>query len=201
MLVPEEHPKNPAGGPSPRPATPETPFPWQEASRLANAHASRIVRRFACQDRHLAEDIAQESLRRLSKNLARIKVSWQVLLHKIVLNSAKSHLMRESRRKKRVACAEMGADYDPPDQNPDPADQVIIDEAMARLPALLGELDEKFGSGTCAIVEFRNGGTRWAEIARIVRMSEKTCRNRNEKARVWLCKRLSLQASRGAQND
>ena len=66
---------------------------------------------------------------------------------------------------------------------------------------LLAELDREFGRGTRAIVEFRNFGMRWEEVAAAVGWCERTCRSRYQSAYEWLEQRMSPQPEKGESRD
>jgi RNA polymerase sigma factor (sigma-70 family) len=165
-------------------ATDCVPFPWDEAARVATEHARRCV---APRWSHLAEDIAQDALIRLTRNLDRVQVNWPGYLCVIVQNTAKTHLRRELTRLRALPVAP-DETSDPPDGQPGPAVQAFLNECHADLPALLGELDERFGRGTRAIVDLRSRGVPWAEIAEIVSLSERTCSTRINEATTWIAR-------------
>jgi RNA polymerase sigma factor (sigma-70 family) len=196
MQVSDDNPPPPKDPPLGTAADRES-FPWQEASDFANIQARQFLR---SRRSHMAEEVAQEALVRLSRNLARIKGDWRPYLCQIVQNRARTHLRRELTRQKALPVAR-DEGSDPLDGHPGPALQAFLNECHAELPALLDELDDRFRRGTRAIVDFRSRRIPWAEIAELVSLSERTCSSRFNEAMTWLAERLSLEVARRSQND
>jgi RNA polymerase sigma factor (sigma-70 family) len=193
MVVPDQNPTPPPGGPRPGSACAGTTFPWQAASHFAVTLALRIV---GCHRRQLAEDIAQIALLRMWRRNPEIQVTWQALLSTIVMRLAWNRLRDEKTRRRHVSL-DMEAVHAARDGEPGPPEQVGNTETMADLAALLKQLDEEFGPGTRAIVEFRAKGVPWEEIAGIVKLAARTCRNRHKSAIAWLNQRLSPTRDEG----
>lgn len=171
--------------------------PWADAARFAHRQAIRLL---DGRNPGLAEDIAQTSLLKLFQNATRIRTDWRGLLSRIVLNTARSKIKAERSRRARVA-TNMAATESAPCCSAPPSAPLLAEEAAAALASSLAKLDAAFGSGTRAIVDFRAQGVSWEEIAGIMKLADRTCRYRHEKALAYLVERLSIYDEREGQND
>jgi DNA-directed RNA polymerase specialized sigma24 family protein len=172
-------------------------IPWDEAVERAHRASLGFC---GVQRRHLAEDVAQESLRRLFLNAGRIHRGWKAMLSVIVLNVARTFLRREAARGARVRLDPAAVEAAPIEE-PSPVDQALRAEDNAVVESLLAEVDAKFGLGTRAIIEFRCEGLPWEEIVKVAQLSERACRYRYKKALAWVRERFSLEGAEGGQND
>lgn len=190
MPAPNEKPARRNSGYGPAFDAAGARIPWEEATEFAHAKARQFCgRRFG----ELAADVAQESLIRLSRHASKIRCGWKQLLSTIVVNRARTRLKQESRTTRRFSpnspiVEEACADAERPDE------QVAQWEAEGVLEVALGHLDEQFGPGTRAIVDFRaqHPPLPWGEISRIVGLADRTCRYRHESARDWLTRQFRL---------
>jgi RNA polymerase sigma factor (sigma-70 family) len=199
MQVPDDGQPPPATDPSPGAEAACAPFPWAEAIRIANGLSRRFVKCRGTRSQ-VAEDIAQESVARLSRNLERIEGDWQPYLFTIVQNVSRTYLKRDSARRRALPPQREDGD-DPSDEHPGPDVQAFVNECDAALPALMDQLDERFGRRTRAVVDLRSRGVPWAEIADIVSLCERTCSNRLNEAMAWLGKCLSLEVPRRGRHE
>lgn len=147
---------------------------WPEATRVALG----IVR-----DAHAAEDIAQESLLAVARNLAAFdnERPFRPWLHRIVVNSALDWLRTEKRQAERVPDPEVAgqrADSSPPS------------DVDAELIAALEELDPR----DRAILMLRHVlGYRSQEVGEILEMPAATVRTRAARSLNRLRKSLSTK--------
>jgi DNA-directed RNA polymerase specialized sigma24 family protein len=193
MLVPGPNSSAQPSGTAPalHPAAPT--IPAGEAFKLAHAIALRF---FGARKREIARDVAQDALLKLYSHSERIRVGWKAILPRIVLNTARSFLKAEQTYRAHVAAQPVAADTTSAG-TPAPAERMITEEELAALAARLPLLDEQFEPGTRAIVEMRMQGLSWEEITDIMRLADRTCRYRYEKAVDWLSRNLSLQTTKG----
>ena len=193
MSVPEDIPKTLAAGPGPGSASGGAELPWHEARQLAVGVATRFV---GANRRDVAEDIAQEAVLRIVKSKVPIRTTWQALLRTIVIRLVSNYRRDEATRKAHLSF-DSEAVILGQDDWPGPPEQLINAEIEAELHTLLGQLDQKFGAGTQAVVELRSQGVPWKEVVAIVELPLRTCSNRDATARQWLSQRLSLQETKG----
>lgn len=172
-------------------------IPWPDASDAAHAFARRL---FGYRDRHLAEDVAQEALMRLQPYDGRVKAGWKPLLYTILLNAGRERFSAEDAKRAKVRPDTTEAENAPADVQSVP-DLATNDERLAAIEQRLEQLDEKFGAGTRAIIDFRFQGMAWDPISHATGIPVRTCSDRYTKAMTWLCDRLSLQPAQGGRHD
>jgi len=146
--------------------------------------------------RETAEDLAQEAMLRIVRNKKPVRRSWRALVRTTISRLVWNHQRDEGTQGDHLhfdAKAAAGAR----DEWPGPLDRLIEEETEAELATFLEELDERFGVGTRAIVEFRIQGIPWDEVADLVGLPLRTCSRREAKALEWLSQRRSLQVAEG----
>jgi len=159
---------------------------WDEARKFAYDKALRICRR------ELADDVAQESVLRLFRYNGVIR-DWRALLSTIVFKTSLTALKRQKSTQARVAVDSVQTEHATASE-PTP-----IDCLMVKLLVL--ELDQRFGRGTRAIVDFRKQRFSWEEIARFVGLTDRTCRDRYQKALTWISNQLITCTSKESTHD
>jgi hypothetical protein len=133
---------------------------------------------------------------RICRNKKPIRSSWQALVRTTVTRLVWNHRRDEATRKGHVRFDSEAALL-ARDVWPGALDNLIEEETETELLALLGQLDERFGAGTRAILELRSQAVPWKEVIAIVDLPLRTCSDREARAKQWLTDRLSLHESRG----
>jgi RNA polymerase sigma-70 factor (ECF subfamily) len=152
---------------------------------LASAYYDRLYRWLyhLTRDRHLAEDLTQESLLKAFAALDRFKAgtNFRAWLFRIAYNSFVNQ--RRSASRQREA---MPADY--PDATDDPAEQAAQRESLAQLAQAIQRLPAEFRAAFLLRVEEELS---FKQIASILDLTEETARWRVFKARQKLLRHLA----------
>lgn len=182
---------------------PSVPPDAEEVALLHSAQAgdraafARIVERYwprlfrwlyhLTHDRHLAEDLAQESFLKALANLTRFRVgtNFRAWLFRIGHNALANFHRSQTRR--RGAMPE-----DLPTREPGPVDRACTQEALADLASAVDRLPNDFKGALLLRVE---EGLSFRQIAGVLDITEETARWRVFKARQKLMTELEREGS------
>jgi DNA-directed RNA polymerase specialized sigma24 family protein len=187
LTRPEPRPPDPGSLAPPPDGGTDSDIDWELAREIAYRIALRL-----CRNTHLSEEVAQEAAVRMISYKGPIR-DWKKFLYKVVSNASLTALNREQNRLARVT-VDTSLTGNAADR------ELSADDRLQRKLILQG-LDERFGNGTRAIVEFRMQRFKWEEISRMTGLSDRTCRERYESAWKWVSGQFAPNAAKESTHE